>query len=102
MPADVTVEAIPGEYADVSATTATAEDVLSGKVFVDSSGQMQVGVSRGATAVAVVDTEDPAGGTVRSITAIDLTGDTVTPETLLRGVIAHDAHGNRIVGVYEP
>ena len=102
MPADVTVEAIPGEYADVSVTTATAEDVLSGKVFVDSSGQMQVGVSRGATAVAVVDTEDPAGGTVRSITAIDLTGDTVSPDTLLKGVIAHDAHGNRIVGVYEP
>lgn len=29
---------------------------------------------------------------------LDLTGDTVTPETLLSGVTAHDAAGNRIVG----
>lgn len=29
---------------------------------------------------------------------LDLTGDTVTPETLMAGVTAHDAAGNRIVG----
>lgn len=29
---------------------------------------------------------------------IDLTGDTVTPETLAEGVIAHDASGKVIVG----
>ena len=29
---------------------------------------------------------------------LDLTGDTVTPETLLSGVTAHDAAGERIVG----
>ena len=29
---------------------------------------------------------------------MDLTGDTVTPETLAEGVIAHDASGARIVG----
>lgn len=29
---------------------------------------------------------------------LDLTGDTVTPETLAAGVTAHDAAGNRIVG----
>lgn len=29
---------------------------------------------------------------------LDLTGDTVTPETLMVGVIAHNAAGNRIVG----
>ena len=92
----------PPVATDVSDTTATAEDVLTGKVFFDSSGNRQVGTANGATAVAVTDAEDPAGGTVRSITAIDLTGDTVTPATLLKGVIAHDAHGNRIVGEYEP
>lgn len=92
----------PPVATDVSDTTATAEDVLTGKVFFDSSGNRQVGTASGATAVAVTDAEDPAGGTVRSITAIDLTGDTVTPATLLKGVIAHDAHGNRIVGEYEP
>lgn len=92
----------PPVATDVSDTTATAEDVLTGKVFFDSSGNRQVGTASGATAVAVTDAEDPAGGTVRSITAIDLTGDTVTPATLLKGVIAHDAHGSRIVGEYEP
>lgn len=30
---------------------------------------------------------------------LDLTGDTVTPETLMAGVTAHDAAGERIVGV---
>ena len=29
---------------------------------------------------------------------VDLTGDTVTPESLLSGYTAHDANGNRIVG----
>lgn len=29
---------------------------------------------------------------------IDLTEDTVTPETLLEGVTAHDASGNLIIG----
>lgn len=29
---------------------------------------------------------------------IDLTGDTVTPETLAEGIIAHDASGKRIMG----
>lgn len=33
-----------------------------------------------------------------AVTLIDLTGDTVTPETLAEGVIAHDASGNQIIG----
>ena len=33
---------------------------------------------------------------------LDLTGDTVTPETLLPGAIAHDAAGNRISGAVAP
>lgn len=32
---------------------------------------------------------------------VDLTGDTVTPETLAEGVIAHDASGEAIVGTME-
>ena len=30
---------------------------------------------------------------------LDLTGDTVTPETLMSGATAHDAAGERIVGI---
>lgn len=32
----------------------------------------------------------------------DLTADTVTPETLLKGMTAHNAAGELITGVYEP
>lgn len=35
-------------------------------------------------------------------TLLDLTEDTVTPETLLKGKTAHDAAGELITGVYEP
>lgn len=40
---DVTVEAIPSNYQDVSATTTTASDVLTGKVFTDSTGKVTTG-----------------------------------------------------------
>lgn len=35
-------------------------------------------------------------------TLFDLTADTVTPETLLKGTTAHNAAGELITGVYEP
>lgn len=35
-------------------------------------------------------------------TLLDLTADTVTPETLLKGMTAHNAAGELITGVYEP
>ncbi len=40
---DVTVQAIPTNYQDVSVTTATTDDVLSTKVFVDSTGKTTAG-----------------------------------------------------------
>jgi hypothetical protein len=40
---DVTVAAIPENYHDVSATTAAAGDVLTGKVFTDSTGKVTTG-----------------------------------------------------------
>ena len=40
---DVTVNAIPENYHDVSATTSTAADVLTGKVFTDSTGKVTTG-----------------------------------------------------------
>lgn len=38
---------------------------------------------------------------VNGSTILDLTGDNVTPEALLVGVIAHDAAGERIVGTLD-
>jgi hypothetical protein len=40
---DVTVTAIPEAYQDVSSVTATAADVLTGKVFVDKDGSVTAG-----------------------------------------------------------
>ena len=40
---DVTVESIPSNYQDVSATTTTAADVLTGKVFTDATGKVTTG-----------------------------------------------------------
>lgn len=40
---DVTVDAIPSNYQDVSATTAVAADVLTGKVFTDVTGKVTTG-----------------------------------------------------------
>ena len=40
---DVTIEAIPSNYQDVSATTTTASDVLTGKVFTDATGKVTTG-----------------------------------------------------------
>lgn len=39
----VTINAIPDNYQDVSATTTTASDVLTGKVFTDASGKVTTG-----------------------------------------------------------
>ena len=41
---DVTVNAIPNNYQDVGATTATAQDVLSGKVFTTKDGVVTTGI----------------------------------------------------------
>lgn len=85
---------------DITGTTATASDVAEGKVFYAADGTEQTGVAvmGGGSAIAVVDTEDSHGGTIRTITAVDLSADTVTAATLLRGYTAHDRLGNAITG----
>lgn len=52
----------------------------------------------GGSAISITETSEAHGGTVLEITAVDLTGDTVTAARLLNGYTAHDAHGNAIVG----
>lgn len=51
----VTVNPIPDNYSDISAVTAAAGDVLANKVFVDSTGEQDVGtmVNNGAVAATI-------------------------------------------------
>lgn len=85
---------------DITGTTATASDVAQGKVFYAANGTQQTGtaVMGGGSAISVVDTTDSHGGTIRTITAVDLSADTVTAATLLQGYTAHDRLGNAITG----
>ena len=85
---DVTVGAIPAAYQDVSSTTAAAGDVLTGKVFVTSTGAVTTGtMANNGAASKVLTAADPSytvpkgyhsgAGTV----SIDPETKTVTPTT---------------------
>ena len=63
-------------------------------------GQIPQDITMGA--VSVVDAPDSAGGTVRTITGVDISSDTVTAAHLETGYTAHDAEGNPITGVLSP
>ena len=85
---------------DITDTTAVATDVVQGKVFYTQAGVRTVGTASpgSGSAISVVDSQDSHGGTIRTITAVDLSADTVTAATLLNGYTAHDANGNAITG----
>lgn len=58
-------------------------------------GQIQQG---GGSAITITDTLDAAGGTIRSISAVSLDGDTIQASKLAAGYTAHDRFGSPITG----
>lgn len=61
-------------FADTSPTTATDADVAQGKIYFKANGSQSVGTASGGGAIKIEDTPDPAGGTVRTITALTVSG----------------------------
>lgn len=54
------------------------------------------------SAIGIDDTTDSAGGTIRTLTAVSLGNDTVSPEHLESGYTAHNYRGEAIVGTMPP
>lgn len=85
---------------DLTADTVATDKLLEGYTAHDRSGNLITGtaVAGAGSAVSVVDTLDSHGGTIRTITAVSLAGDTVSPSVLLSGYTAHNALGEAITG----
>lgn len=65
-------------------------------------GPLQLGVTlQGKLYLPEVAGGTPYKGTINGQIAIDLTQDTVTPEALKKGITAHSASGEKIVGIAE-
>lgn len=65
-------------------------------ISVDNEGNVS-GIGEGA-AITIWDEVDENGGYIRHIRGVDLSGDTVSPSSLLQGYTAHNALGEPIVG----
>ena len=85
---------------DLTGTTATADKILQGYGAFGADGSWMDGtaVAGSGSAIVVTDTLDEHGGTIRSINAVSLDGDTVRPDVLLSGYTAHNSLGEAIVG----
>ena len=101
----VTVKMYPGDRSAevywIDPITKEPQNFINCKVNIIDCGLLSeatMPVSPFPNVISVVETQDAAGGTVQTITAVNLSGDTITPEELTRGITAHNAQGQPIVG----
>ena len=87
-------------FTDVTDTTAAASDVASGKYFYTAAGVRTEGTSSGGgtPAISVVDTTDTAGGTIRTITALDISDTTAVASDVASGKYFYTAAGVKTQG----
>ena len=89
---------------DLTEVTVTADKLLEGYTALDKSGTLITGTASpsSGSVIAVDDVADSHGGTIRTITAVSLEGDTVSPSVLASGYTAHNAAGEAITGTLVP
>lgn len=88
-------------FTDVTDTTASAADVAQGKYFYAADGTRTQGTGTGGGgtgAISIVDTPDAAGGTVRTITAVDISDTTAVAADVLNSKWFYTAQGVKTQG----
>lgn len=88
---------------DLTSDTVTAATLFKGVTAHAADGSIITGTyeeSGTGSAIVVTEEQDSHGGTIKRITAVDLSSDTVKAQYLLSGYTAHDNNGNAIVGTY--